>query len=181
MSSAFELLKTEEVCKAARTNPTAEKGEFVVLNDSEELPRGKVEVDGRISCCAVSRGFLETNQIDYHAFTSRNDPYEIISGDKFSSIGTALLPIRLHGTLVIWYVRAKVMPYSNLQRFDFCGKAGEEDQFDLVLGRSFLEAEAIETNPERMCELDEREMDRIENNEKSAEEFHDLRIRAVNI
>ena len=181
MSSAFELLKTEEVCKAARMNPTAKQGEFVVLNDREELPRGRVEVDGRVSCSCVSRGFLETHQIDYHAFTSRSDPYEIISGDKFSSIGTVLLPVRLHGSPVIWFLRTKVMPYSNLQRFDFCGKAGKEDQFDLVLGRSFLEAEAIETDPERVLELDERERDRIENDEKSVEEFHDLRIRAVNL
>lgn len=181
MSRAFELLKTEEVCRAAKTNPMANEGEFVVLNAHEVLPRGKIEVDKRVSCCAVSRGFLEKHQIDYHAFTSRDHPYEILSGDKFSSIGTALLPIRLHGSLVIWYVRAKVMPYSNLQRFDFCGKAGKEDQFDLVMGRSFLEAEEIENKPERILELDERDQERAENDGGSAEEFHDLRIRAVNI
>ena len=181
MLRAFELLKTEEVCRAAKTNPTAVEGEFVVLNGDAVFPRGKVEVDERVSCCAVSRGFLNKHDIDYHAFMSRDNPYEIISGDKFSAIGTALLPIRLHKSMVIWYVRAKVMPYSNLQRFDFCGKAGKEDQFDLVLGRSFLEAEAIESDPERIRELNERDQERAEGNQKSAEEFHDLRIRAVNI
>lgn len=182
MSCAFDLLKMDQVCKAEANNPRADVGEFVVLNDAEVLPRGRVVVDERLSCCAVSRGFVNKHEIDYHSYTSRDNPYEILSGVKFSAIGTALLPVRLHGSKVVWFLRVKVMPYDNLQRYDVCGRASEDLQFDLVLGQTYLKARDFELDPVRVRELDEQEYER-EHDEaiKPAEAHHNLRIRAVNV
>lgn len=112
---------------------------------------GRWHCDGRISNNCVSRGFLESENIDFVRCENRNRPYLVATNEPYQAIGSVKLQVTFPGVQGLWELEAMIMDYARLCRYDDPRQndmipTGDLEVpndrplwFDLLLGKEFVD------------------------------------------